>query len=92
MEKKIKNDKYSRRLQYNIATNIVLGVLVLSVGALCLSPVEPLAKTSGEETEMERLICSQYLPSYGEEGLRQALASSEDYASFKRVILHTIKQ
>ncbi len=54
MAKKIKREQYSRRLQYDIATNVVLGVLVLSVGALCLSPVEPLAKTSGEETEIYR--------------------------------------
>ena len=54
MKKKEKSDKYSSRLQSNIATNLVLGVLVLSVGALCLSPVEPTAKTSGEETQLYR--------------------------------------
>ena len=38
----------------NIFTNLVLGVLVLSVGALCLSPVGETAYTSGEETQIYR--------------------------------------
>ena len=50
MKKKIKN--FQRR--YHFASNLVLGVLVLSVGALCLAPVEQTAYTSGGETKIYR--------------------------------------
>ena len=50
MKSKQKNNSVKR----NIATNLVLGVLVLSVGALCLSPVESAELTSGEETQIYR--------------------------------------
>ena len=36
-------------LKVKIATNLVLGVLVLSVGALCLAPESVVASTGGEE-------------------------------------------
>ncbi|MBQ8685236.1 MAG: polysaccharide deacetylase family protein [Clostridia bacterium] len=53
--KKENSRSYARRsVKFNIATNLVLGVLVLSVGALCLSPVENIAQTSGEEAEIYR--------------------------------------
>ena len=54
--KKQKERIYSwSSVKFNIATNLVLGVLVLSVGALCLSPTEELAPTSGNtETELYR--------------------------------------
>ena len=50
MKKKIKN--FQRR--YHFASNLVLGVLVLSVGALCLAPVEQTAYTSGDQTKIYR--------------------------------------
>ena len=44
----------NQKLKINVATNLVLGVLVLSVGALCLSPTDGAAMTSGAETELYR--------------------------------------
>ena len=44
----------SSSIRQKIATNLVLGVLVLSVGALCLSPVEQSITTRGEGTEIYR--------------------------------------
>ena len=41
-------------LKLNVASNLVLGVLVLSVGALCLSPMENARQTSGEEAQIYR--------------------------------------
>lgn len=38
----------------NIATNLVLGTLILSVGALCLAPIDDTALTSGAEAEIYR--------------------------------------
>lgn len=50
-----RNRQYTKRsVKFNIATNLVLGVLVLSVGALCLSPTDSAAYTSGEEAEIYR--------------------------------------
>ena len=56
--------KIEKRFNHNpltmkIATNLVLGVLVLSVGALCLSPIEGEASANGE---------SQIYRSAGEKG------------------------
>jgi transcription termination factor Rho len=47
---------------------------------------------TNDEREMESIISSEYLPKYGEEGLRQALANSQDYESFKSGILSSLKQ
>lgn len=52
--KKQTKGKKIRTFPLNVATNVVLGVLVLSVGALCLSPLEETAYTSGEEVEIYR--------------------------------------
>lgn len=43
-----------KSLKTNIATNLVLGVLVLSVGVLCLAPVENSLQTEGKTTEIYR--------------------------------------
>ncbi len=47
-------EQTTRTVKFNVATNLVLGVLVLSVGALCLSPLDGSAYTSGEETPIYR--------------------------------------
>ncbi|MBQ7879689.1 MAG: polysaccharide deacetylase family protein [Clostridia bacterium] len=44
----------NKAFQLKIATNIVLGVLVLSVGALCLSPLDETTYTSGDGAEIYR--------------------------------------
>lgn len=46
-----KNEKTSHSIRMKLATNLVMGVLVLSVGALCLAPLEEsvTAKTEGVE-------------------------------------------
>ena len=41
-------------LKINITTNLVLGALVLSIGALCLSPIEASITTDGEEPKIYR--------------------------------------
>jgi len=41
-------------IRFNVATNLVLGVLVLSIGTLCLAPTENAIKTEGEKTEIYR--------------------------------------
>ncbi len=61
--------KTKKRLDHNalrmkIATNVVLGVLVLSVGALCLSPLESEVNANGE---------SQTYRSAGENGVGVSL-------------------
>lgn len=43
-----------KALKLNVASNLVLGVLVLSVGALCLSPMQNATQTSGAETQIYR--------------------------------------
>lgn len=52
--KKQEKRRVRRSVKFNVATNLVLGVLVLSVGALCLSPVEDTAYTSGDGSEIYR--------------------------------------
>ncbi len=49
-----KSSKNSLPLSLRIAANVVLGVLVLSVGALCLSPVEEEVTAGGEEQKLYR--------------------------------------
>ena len=41
-------------MRYHFGVNLVLGVLVLSVGALCLAPINETAYTSGDETKVLR--------------------------------------
>ena len=41
-------------VRFNVATNLVLGVLVLSIGALCLAPTENAIRTEGQKTEIYR--------------------------------------
>ena len=41
-------------VKLNIVSNLVLGVLVLSVGALCLSPLDGVTQSGGEGTEIYR--------------------------------------
>ena len=50
----MKSKQKTNYVKRNIVTNLVLGVLVLSVGALCLSPVDGAELTSGEETQIYR--------------------------------------
>lgn len=52
--KQRKKENNSRAVKLNIATNVVLGVLVLSIGTLCLSPMDGVLETSGDETEIYR--------------------------------------
>ena len=52
--KKQKKTVNRRSFKSDIATNLVLGVLVLSVGALCLAPAEGVAQSGGESTEIYR--------------------------------------
>ena len=44
-----------RSIRFKVATNLVLGVLVFSVGALCLSPIEEGVETKGAGAEIYRL-------------------------------------
>ena len=46
--------KNGNSLKINIATNLFLGVLVLSIGVLCLSPTEPSIVTEGDEPQIYR--------------------------------------
>ena len=50
----MKNKREINAIKRNIFTNLVLGVLVFSVGALCLSPVDETAYTSGDEIQIYR--------------------------------------
>ncbi len=49
-----KNTDFFSSIWQKIATNLVLGVLVLSVAALCLSPVEQSVTAKGESAEIYR--------------------------------------
>lgn len=49
-----KNRRNEKSFRMNIATNLVLGVLVLSVGALCLSPMETATETESGAFEIYR--------------------------------------
>lgn len=44
----------TKNLSIKVLSNVVLGVLVLSVGALCLSPLQKEVTTEGEETKIYR--------------------------------------
>ena len=44
-----------KRAQMDIATNLVLGVLVLSIGSLCLAPSDNAIATDGFESEIYRV-------------------------------------
>ncbi len=52
--KKSSNRRSWQSIKSKMISNVVLGVLVLSVGALCLSPVEDGVVTSGEEERLYR--------------------------------------
>ena len=54
MKTQKEREKLSRNIKFNIATNFVLGVLVLSVGALCLSPAQTAMATENAETPIYR--------------------------------------
>lgn len=41
-------------IKLRILTNVILSVLVLSIGALCVSPLEPTVQTDGKENEVYR--------------------------------------
>ena len=47
MEKK--GETVRRSIRFHVATNLILGALVLSVGALCLAPTEAVAATDSEQ-------------------------------------------
>ncbi len=51
----------SRSIRFKVATNLVLGVLIFSVGALCLSPLDEGVQTKGNGTEIYR--CAEENPS-----------------------------
>ena len=52
---KIQKGKISyHSVKLNLVSNLVLGVLVLSVGALCLSPIDGVTQSGGEGTEIYR--------------------------------------
>ena len=82
----IKKNKLSiQSLRFKIASNVVLGVLVLSVGALCLAPIDKGIETQGKESNIYR--------SAGENGIGVSLmfnvywGTDEVYS-----ILETLKQ
>lgn len=51
----IKKNKLTKQsLRLKIASNVVLGVLVLSIGALCLAPIEKGIETQGNESNIYR--------------------------------------
>ncbi len=83
--KKLKKTPSTVPLKMKIASNLVLGMLVLSVGALCLSPIEEEVAAGGEGNEPYR--------SAGEKGVGVSLmfnvywGTEEVYA-----ILDTLKE
>ncbi len=52
--KRKNNDKNSSSFRVNLITNFVLGILVLSVGALCFAPTQSVAGNGEQETEVYR--------------------------------------
>lgn len=54
MKKQKNSRRANRTVGFNVATNLVLGVLVLSVGALCLAPMEDAVETEGENVQLYR--------------------------------------
>jgi peptidoglycan/xylan/chitin deacetylase (PgdA/CDA1 family) len=48
------NKKLLQKIRLKVATNLVLGVLILSVGSLCLSTETNALKTKGEKSEIYR--------------------------------------
>lgn len=49
-----KNDDITKTAIRKITTNLVLGVLVLSIGSLCLAPTQDTLETNGFESEIYR--------------------------------------
>ena len=47
-------EKSNRSIRFNVATNLVLGVLILSIGALCLAPMDVATEAEGETFEIYR--------------------------------------
>ncbi len=54
MQNKKNRAELKRSVKFNVATNLVLGVLVLSVGALCLSPSQTAMATENAEASIYR--------------------------------------
>ena len=54
LKKTQKKAKVSRAVTRNLATNLILGVLVLSVGSLCLAPRQDSVETNSMENEIYR--------------------------------------
>ena len=54
LKKVSKKGKISKSATRNIATNLVLGVLVLSIGSLCLAPAQDTIETNSMENEIYR--------------------------------------
>lgn len=50
----MKNKLTKQSLRLKIASNVILGALVLSVGALCLAPIEKGVETQGNESNLYR--------------------------------------
>lgn len=48
--------------------------------------------TTQAEVELEGIVCAEYLPAFGEERLRSALANSENYGQLRGRILSELKE
>ena len=48
------NGNVGQSLRLKLATNLVLGVLIFSIGALCLSPIQESVSTQSEEVNIHR--------------------------------------
>ncbi len=74
-------------IRQKIATNLVLGVLVLSVGALCLSPVEQSVTAKGEGAEIYRRsengdgVCLMFNVYWGTEEVYRILDTLSAYGA-----------
>lgn len=75
-----------RSLRMHIATNLVLGVLVLSVGVLCLAPIQDNVATEGNGTEIYRFaesnaegVSLMFNVYWGTEEVYKILDVLEDY-------------
>ena len=59
MKNKNKSRKNVQSWKINLATNIALGALVISVGALCFAPLQSVVETDGDGVELYRMGNSQ---------------------------------
>ena len=52
----MKNRNLGQSIRLKLATNIVLGVLILSIGALCLSPIQESVSTKSDDANIYRCV------------------------------------